>query len=73
MTIDFDGDVSLVEKLVQHGTGTVELVEQKLLLDSESEYEGTELGVQDQEVLQTMEEGLATRGPRWQEEEIRRL
>ncbi|RWV84398.1 hypothetical protein GW17_00053884 [Ensete ventricosum] len=70
MTIDFDGDVSLVEKLVQHGTGTVELVEQKLLLDSESEYEGTELGVQDQEVLQTMEEGVAVRGPRWQEEEV---
>ncbi|RWW34607.1 hypothetical protein GW17_00000621 [Ensete ventricosum] len=31
MMVDFDGDVSLVEMLVQYGAGIVELVEQKLL------------------------------------------
>ncbi|RZR93268.1 hypothetical protein BHM03_00021731 [Ensete ventricosum] len=29
--VDFDGDVSLAEKLVRHGVGVTELVEQKLL------------------------------------------
>ncbi|RRT39514.1 hypothetical protein B296_00059076 [Ensete ventricosum] len=59
MMIDFDDDVSLVEKLVQYVVGIVELVEQKLLrheigtteeieqkllLDSERENRGTRLG-----------------------------
>ncbi|RWW71271.1 hypothetical protein BHE74_00020991 [Ensete ventricosum] len=35
--VDFGNDVILAEKLVQHGIGAAELLEQKLSLDSESE------------------------------------
>ncbi|RRT44351.1 hypothetical protein B296_00036507 [Ensete ventricosum] len=55
-TVDFGSNVSLAEKLMQHGVGTVELVEQKLSLDSESKNGGAELGVQNHEVSRTMEE-----------------
>ncbi|RRT33745.1 hypothetical protein B296_00048383 [Ensete ventricosum] len=64
MTVDFSDDLSLTEKLVQHKISTVELIEQKLSSDSESEYEGIELRVQDQKVSRTMEEGASSNGRR---------
>ncbi|RWW62933.1 hypothetical protein BHE74_00029912 [Ensete ventricosum] len=62
--VDFGSNVSLAEKSMQHKVGTVELVEQKLSLDSESKYGGAKLGVQNHEVSWTMEECTSSKGRR---------